>query len=152
MQGLLTVINRRFKSFFEKLHPGLAWLITFTLVSMSMALFRSNSIADALNLFGNVVKMEFGPISNGITNAFLLPEIQFLTRYIGALSYFQLHPNAVLLLFFAGSLTLILGARNANEHMQTFRPTVWNLLATGLLLVLCVLSFSGVSTFLYFNF
>ena len=152
LQGVLTVINRRFKSFFEKMHPGLAWLLTFTMISASMALFRANSITDALNLFENVLKMDFGPVSDGIMDAFLLPEIEFLIRHVGAFSILQYHPTMLLTLFFGGSMVLILGARNAHEHMDTFRPGIVNFLCIAILLVLCVMSFSSVSTFLYFNF
>jgi alginate O-acetyltransferase complex protein AlgI len=36
--------------------------------------------------------------------------------------------------------------------MLAFRPNIRNLLAAAVLLFWCVMSFSGVSTFLYFNF
>ena len=58
----------------------------------------------------------------------------------------------LVLLIFVGTFALMLGARNAREHMLSFRPTVKNLLAAAVLLFWCVMSFAGVSTFLYFNF
>ena len=85
-------------------------------------------------------------------NAFLLPELKLLINKLPQLMYFQWYPNSLLLLFFGGAMALILGARNARERMLSFRPNPVNLLATALLLFWCVMSFSGVSTFLYFNF
>ena len=49
-------------------------------------------------------------------------------------------------------MVLILGARNSYEHMLHFRPNVRNFAGISILLAWCILSFSSVSTFLYFNF
>jgi alginate O-acetyltransferase complex protein AlgI len=68
------------------------------------------------------------------------------------LEYLLYEPEPFLPLFYCGATVLFLGARNAHEHMDTFRPTAKNFLGITLLLVWCVMSFSGVSTFLYFNF
>ena len=152
LQGVLTIGNRLWKDKISKLHPGFSWLITFILVCGSMTLFRANSIADAITIVKRILVMDFGPISESIVNAFLLPELQLLIRHIPALSYFTYHPATLVLIFYTGAMALILGARNAHEHMDTFRPTAKNFLGITLLLVWCVMSFSGVSTFLYFNF
>ena len=152
LQGVLTILNRIFKKQISNLHPGLSWLITFFLISCSMTLFRANSIGDALVMAKSLLRMEIGPVDENILKAFLLPEVELLITKIPVLHYFQWYPNAILPLFYGGAMALILGARNAREHMLTFRPTVINLLATALLLFWCVMSFSGVSTFLYFNF
>ena len=45
-----------------------------------------------------------------------------------------------------------LGARNVYEKTMKFEPTVFRALATVLVLVSSILSLSGVSVFLYFNF
>ena len=41
---------------------------------------------------------------------------------------------------------------NAYEKMKIFKPTFMNVFVTAVLLVWCICSFAGVSTFLYFNF
>jgi len=152
LHGAFNVIARHFKSWFDKLHPVVNWFIFFGFMVMSSSLFRSNSVTDFLNLCENLMLMNFGPVNENIMNAFLIPEIQFLIRNVPALDILKWHPEMLLTLFYGGAMFLILGVRNAYEHMQTFRPTVWNMLGIGTLLVVCVLSFSGVSTFLYFNF
>ncbi len=152
LQGLMTVGNRIFKKQIEKLHPGFSWLITFALVNFSMTLFRADSIADALTIAKRMLVMNFGPVNENILGAFLLPEIELLIRTIPQLGFLEFAPAPLLTLFYGGAMALILGPRNAREHMLTFRPTVWNFLAISLLLVWCVMSFAGVSTFLYFNF
>lgn len=152
LHGLFCVLYRWKQNWFDSLHPVMNWLITFNFVNLAWVLFRADSIGDALVLFKAILRMEIGPISEHITNAFLLPELNLLITKVPLLIYFQWYPNLLVLLFFAGTLALLLGARNAREHMLTFRPTLKNLLTVAVLLFWCVLSFAGVSTFLYFNF
>ena len=57
----------------------------------------------------------------------------------------------VAVLYGAGVLAA-LWPRNVQQRMDTFRTTVPLALGLGLLTVWCVLSFSGVTTFIYSNF
>ena len=152
LQGVLTVANRIWKDKINKLHPGFSWLVTFLLVSASMTLFRANSVADAITILRQILVMDFAPVHESILNAFLLPELQLLIRNIPQLAFLQFQPGLILTVCYGGAMALILGSRNAHEHMLAFRPTLGNALFTALLLVWCVMTFSGVSTFLYFNF
>lgn len=150
--GVLSVANRLWRDRIQRLHPGFSWLLTFLLVHISMILFRADSITDALNMVKRLAAMDFGPVNENILNAFLLPEIQLLIRWIPQLNFLEFAPAPLLTVFYGGALFLILGVPNAYEHMQAFRPNLRNFLVTALLLVWCTLSFSGISTFLYFNF
>ncbi len=152
LQGVLCALARWKKDTLARLHPGFSWLITFVLICGSMTLFRANSIADAITILRRILAMDIGPINENISKAFLLPEIQLMIRHIPGMNWFDFHPNTLLLIFYVGAMALILGSRNAYEHMLAFRPTVKNFFVTTILLVWCVLSFSSVSTFLYFNF
>ena len=152
LQGLGMMFARWKKDWFAKLHPALNWLITFSFVNYSMALFRCRSVTDGITLAKRLLAMDFGPIQEGILNAFYLPEIAFLARNIPQLAFLQWQQNLLIPVFFGGAMVLILGVKNAREHMLAFRPTFKNFVLTLVLLVWCILSFSGVSTFLYFNF
>ena len=57
-----------------------------------------------------------------------------------------------MLLWYILSLGACLGLRNNYENTMSFRPTLWNAALTVILIVYSVLSLSGVSVFLYFNF
>ena len=152
LHGLFSVVNRRWKSWFQKLHPALSWLITFSFLNLTMSLFRANSVTDAITLVKRLLVMDFGPISSCVTDAFLLPEIALLIRHIPFLSCLEYHPAVLTAVFYGGAMVLILGARNSYEHMLQFRPNVRNFAGISVLLAWCILSFSSVSTFLYFNF
>ena len=152
LHGLFSVITRHFKRWFEKLHPALNWLMTFFFVNLTWILFRADSIADAVKFLKRLVMMECGPVNENIVNAFLLPEWKFLVYYNPLFALLEYHMTFFLTLYFVGIFALLLGARNAHEHMLTFKPSVKTLAVTALLLIWCVLSFSSVSIFLYFNF
>ena len=152
LHGLFQVITRRFKSTFRNLHPAANWLITFTFLNLTWILFRADSIADTLTFVKRILAMEFGPVSSGITDAFLLPELQLLLRNVPALQSLLHNPAPILTFFYLGAMALSLGPRNSVSQAEGFRPGIVHLLCTAVLLVWCILSLSGVSTFLYFNF
>ena len=152
LHGIFCVITRHWKGWFEKLHPTFSWLLTFLFVNATWILFRAERISDAIVFLQRLLIMDFGPIRQEIISAFLLPELQFLLNRLPFLGFLEQNPGIWLLLFYGGAISMVLSARNAHERMDTFNPRLTNLLASVLLLIWCVLSFSGVSTFLYFNF
>ncbi len=152
LHGAFSVVTRWKKAWFDKCHPALNWIMTFTFVSLTWILFRADSIGDAIIFLKRLLVLDFGPIHDGILNAFQLPEIMILVRRIPQLIYLEWNPGLLVLVFFSAALYLLLGEKNARERMLEFKPSLKNLLLTVILLVWCVLSFSGVSTFLYFNF
>lgn len=152
LHGVFSVIHRWKEDWFRRQHPAFNWLLTFSFVNIAWIFFRADSITYALTFLKRLLVMEFGPVNEGIVNAFLLPEIEYLVRTVPQLEFLQYSPTLLLTAFYGGAMALILGAKNAREHMLAFRPTVWNLIVISLLLFWCVMSFSGISTFLYFNF
>lgn len=150
--GILSVANRLWKQKISDLHPGFSWLLTFLLVNIGWIFFRADSIADALTICKRLIAMDFGPVNENILNAFLLPEVKLLITHIPQLGFLEWQPQPLLAVCYGGAMALILGPKNAYAHMGTFRPTAGKLLVSAVLIVWCVLSFSGVSTFLYFNF
>ena len=64
-------------------------------------------------------------------------------------------PHADMLLcagWLAAALGVVFFHKNAGEMEERFCPGAVNMLGTAVLFLWCVLSLSGVSTFLYFNF
>lgn len=147
--GIFTVITKIFRRFFDKMHPALNWMITFTFVNITWVFFRANSIKDAVHLLSRIARLDFGPIGSAAISNFNLMEFNFLTWHI---DFFNHHPGILFILFIAIVLFLILGSENAYERMKSFQPTASRLIIIAVLLTWCVFSFSGVSTFLYFNF
>ena len=147
--GIFSVITRRYKTQFEKLHLALNWIITFTFLNVTWVIFRADTIPDAIRLINRIFLFHFGEISNEIVTSFHLPELLFLNKKISILAFY---PKFFLVSFLGVAFLLMLGSENAFEKMKKFKPTILNLIVTIILLVWCIFSFSGVSTFLYFNF
>lgn len=147
--GIFSVITRRYKTQFEKLHLALNWIITFTFLNVTWVIFRADTIPDAIRLINRIFLFHFGEISNEIVTSFHLPELLFLNKKISILTFY---PKFFLVSFLGVAFLLMLGSENAFEKMKKFKPTILNLIVTIILLVWCIFSFSGVSTFLYFNF
>ena len=141
LHGLASVLYRLFRKQYDALHPALQWLLTFGFVVVAWVFFRATSLSDALAILRSMVMMDFGPLRSEITSAFALPG--------------GFHPgyNALyMLVWYAASLFACLGMRNTYEKTMAFRPTLANACSTVILILYCVLSLSGVSVFLYFNF
>ena len=141
MHGIASVLYRLFRKQYDTLHPALQWIMTFTFVVIAWIFFRATSLQDALAIVKSMFMMDFSPIRTAITSAFALPG--------------GFHPgyNSIyMLLWYILSLGACLGLRNNYENTMTFRPTLWNAALTVILIVYSVLSLSGVSVFLYFNF
>lgn len=141
MHGIASVLYRLFRKQYDGLHPALQWIMTFTFVMIAWVFFRAASLQDALSIVKSMFMMDFAPIRSGITSAFALPG--------------GFHPgyNAIyMLLWYLLSLGACLGLRNNYENTMAFRPTLCNAMLTVVLIVYSILSLSGVSVFLYFNF
>lgn len=154
LHGIALVINRMFREKINKLHPALSWLMTFAFVNIAWIYFRADSIAQANSLVKEILIFEIPSVHWEITDILMIPEIRFGADII---SYFipymvayvekEIVPTAFLLIIFA-----ILGMKNTNEKIRDFKPNFKTGMVTMMLLLLSIISLSGVSTFLYFNF
>ena len=148
--GLLSVLTRFCKKQIEAIPAAVNWLVTFVLVNILWVFFRAESFSDALCLLGKAAQLTpWNGIRGDIVKCFRLPEATLiLSRVPGT----QQYPALPVFFFYALGLFLVLGTKNSVEKMEQFKPSVWNMLFSAVLAAWCVISFSGISTFLYFNF
>ncbi len=147
--GAFCVLTRACKKSISKIPKAFGWIVTFAFVNIMWIFFRAESMSDAFLLISRIFTGGFGGINSELCGSIMSAEWNFLAAQIGALAS---HSYVIL----AGYIVLpILGAvfcKNVYERMQALKPSVFNTVLTSLLLVLCIMSFAGVSTFLYFNF
>ena len=152
MHGIFMIITRCFKHLFEKIHPALNWLITFSFVNAAWVFFRVSSIRDGFRMINQVAKMNFGPIDAKLIEIFDITGIIELVENVVSFEIAGTYPYLGVFIALVGVLVLILGLKNAKECMMNFKPTISRLAITIVLIVWCVLSFADVSPFLYYNF
>ena len=146
--GLFMVITRLFKKFFDRLHPVFNWFMTFSFVNVMWLFFRAETFTQAITMLKAAFSWNFylDPV---FVQMFRLPELKKV------LSLFRIedrYPNLLITVFLLLAFILILGCENAYEKMGKFKPTFWRWAVTVILFVWSIVSFTGVSEFLYFNF
>ena len=107
-----------------KIHPIIAWFITFNFVNLTFVFFRSHNWQMAKRVL------------SGMTE----------------LSDLRLNLDKTQALFLVSGFIVTLYFSNTKERSDQFVPTKLNLLFTSLLLAISVLYLNKVSEFLYFNF
>lgn len=147
--GIFVVITRICRRFFERLHPALNWLLTFSFVNVMWVFFRAETFTQAFTLLRKLVSWNFDNFDPLFIEMFRITELKKILRVFRVES---MYPPVLITGFFLTAMLLILGCGNAYEKMRKFKPNGFRLLTTLFLLVWCVFSFTGISTFLYFNF
>lgn len=133
------------------LSRGVRVLLTFLYVNVAWVFFRASSVTEGLQFLQRLVMGGAGKVSRTIAEAFNLDEFWYVIKVLhldqSSNSYFY-----VMLLFLAVCLLLIWAVPNAVQIAKKCRLNVGMILLAAVLFVWSVISFSGVSTFLYFNF
>ena len=120
-------------------------------VNLLWVMFRADSIADAFSFYRELFRWSSFTIDNELLYHFNLKEFVWLGQALPLLGQIVNHiPGFYMWLFLFVSFFIVLNLRN-NRELE-FKPTAARSLLTALLLVWSIVSFSGVSTFLYANF
>ncbi len=149
LNGIFVIITRMFRKGFENMHPALGWIITQGFFNLTLVFFRANSISDAIEFIKQILYVDFTPIDVNILYAFQTPVLKFL---LDGTAITHSLPFIYVGMYYFLALFIVLGSRNSHELMFEFKPNIKNMLWTAILIAVSVLSFSGISTFLYFNF
>ena len=167
MHGILYVITRavsdhrkddsvtgdscHIQRMFRGLSHGMRVLLTFLYVNAAWVFFRASSVGEGIQFLRRLVFGGTGKVSRTIAEAFNLDEFWYVIKVLhldqSQNSYFY-----VMILFLIICLFLIWAAPNAVQIAKKCKLNAAVVLLAAVLLVWSVISFSGVSTFLYFNF
>jgi len=127
------------------------WLCTFLFVNLAWVIFRADSLHDAALFFEQLVSFNSFSISEQILGAFQFRELEAVTMLVPVIGQTILDWASILAC--AAVLAGILVFRNTKELTNRFsQPKTYHAVISAALLVWSVMSFSGVSTFLYWNF
>lgn len=133
------------------LSHGVCVLLTFLYVNVAWVFFRASSVKEGVRFLHRLVRGGAGKVSHTIAEAFNLDEFWYVIKVFhldrSSNSYFY-----VMVLFLIVCLLLIWVTPNAVQIAKKCKLNVGMILLAAVLFVWSVISFSGVSTFLYFNF
>ena len=150
IHGVCMVIERLLGKRLEKIPAFLRWCGTFLILNLTWVIFRADTLSDAAAFFGRPFAVS--PAMGGLTDAFKLPEITALFRYGLNMTVPSMVPKLVGAAFYAAALWLSTRRENAYDAAEDLKLGSVSILLAAVLLVWCILSFSGISSFLYFNF
>ena len=150
LHGLGQVIERVWGPGRDKLPRWLRWCMTFLFVNVAWVFFRAPDFSGALELLGRAVTGGFsGPESWLLTGLFSKETSAAEILISGAAAW---EDTARLAGLYGIGLLAALWPRNAVAQMDRFRPTVWQGALLTLGLAWSILSFTGITTFIYSNF
>ncbi len=151
LHGILQVLNRQFKNLWDRVPKAIAWICTFMTVNILWILFYASSVSEFGLVLGKIFAFDGISITPMIEQLFIMNEIQMLLNMLGPIGAFTtLHMGIYMWTYIIIAFVIILIPKNLHE--KEFRPTTMKAVISALLMIWAVISFKGVSTFLYFNF
>lgn len=158
LHGLLNILTRLWKKL--KRHLSLpanrvthtvAVLLTFSFIMCAWTFFRADTLSQAFSMLHNLFAFEGVSLHTQLTESFQLPEFFYVMKFFG-LTSLPFASCYCMILFLLVSAVLIFFCKNIYETEKSHTPGILGTVSLTVLFVWCVLSLSGVSTFLYFNF
>lgn len=154
MHGIGNIITRIFKEKIEKQNTVLMWIITFIFINLTWVMFRANSVSEAILFYKKLLCFDFNNtvLLAEMIKAFNTVEITSISMSFPKIQSI-LNSYPLVIQFFIGfSLFAILGMKNTNERIESFKPNKRTVVVVATLIILSIMALSQVSTFLYFNF
>ena len=150
LHGLGQIIERAWGPGRNRLPALLRWGLTFAFVNLAWVFFRAPSLSGAWELLSAAVSGGLGSPGSWLLDGLFSKEIGALQLLIPAIKPW-VNILRVVLLYGAGMLAA-LWPRNTIRQMDVFRPTLWRGTALAVLTAWSILSFTGITTFIYSNF
>lgn len=150
LHGLAQIAERLLGRRLDRLPAWLRWGLTFAFVNLAWIYFRAPSVAAGSQILGAVCSLDFTKpmpwLSEGLFNC----EQEVIRILLPAIASWR---NMLVTgaLYIVG-LAAALWPRNTIQQMDRFKPTFWRGAALWVLGVWSVLSFSGITQFIYANF
>ena len=153
LNGLLLVFERMFHRNDRKIPTALAWTGTFLIINVLWLLFRSGTISQWLQLLRGILSFRGAGLSTDLMDAFFLPEIMALLRFLGLEGIRQTMPWIPLAFFLTAAMVIVLLPGNNHETLRKKEPlSLGSALPAALVLIWSILCLSTESVFIYVGF
>ncbi len=137
--------------FMHKIMTIVSRVLLITYVAASEVYFRAETVAQANQMLLTAVKGPVQKISLELADCFRLDEFWYVLKVL-KLDNMAYSRYILMWLMLAAGLYLTMIGKDAAERMERARYRAGSVLLFAVLAVWCVLTFSEVSTFLYYNF
>lgn len=126
-------------------------ILLFIYVSVAWVYFRAENIVQANKLLGIVLTGKLQKLSMELAECFQLDEFWYVLKvlHLDAMAYSR---YILMFVMLATGIYLAMVSRNASEIADRAKGKTFSAILLGAVFIWCILSFSQVSTFLYFNF
>ena len=147
------LLNPKVKKAKEKV-PVIFWLVTFLFINLAWVYFRADSIALANQMILKIFSFDFGAIGDTMLNTVKTAEFALVDRIAGKFipGFSSIYGYALLAGIFGFAVFASVRMKNTNERIERFKPNIIRGAISCVFIVWSIISLSGVSTFLYFNF
>lgn len=135
----------------SKIVTMMSQIILFAYVSIAWVYFRAQDIAQANRLLAVVLKGNMQKISLDMAECFQLDEFWYVLKVLH-LDHMTYSRYILMMGVLAAGLYLAMAGPNAALRMERIKYRAGSAVVLTVLMVWSILTFSGVSTFLYFNF
>lgn len=150
LHGAFSVFDRVTDRLQQKLFVAVRWCCTFLVVSVLWLLFRSDTVAQWTDILTRMFSLDSMTLSDGLLQAFELPETPFLLRMLHLQTVCQHIRGFSMWCFTLGALLLCLIPKNTYRSLHKNNWFYMGLCAAAL--VWGCLCLSSESVFVYFNF
>ena len=125
--------------------------LTFLYVTAAWVFFRAETVGQALTLFARMFVGGAKPLATGFSSCFQLDELWYVLK-VTPLMKLSFAWDLCLWIFLIFGAGIIFFSQNAIRRVKECKIGVGSTLITAILLIWSIISFGGVSTFLYMNF
>ena len=150
LHGLGQVAERLWGSGRDRLPAAVRWAVTFAFVNLAWVFFRAPDLSGAWQLLSAAATGGLARPESWLLSGLFSKETGALQILLPALKPW-INTLRVVGLYGIGLLAA-LWPRNTVGQMDTFRPTFWRGLALAVMTAWSILSFTGITTFIYSNF
>lgn len=126
-------------------------LLTFVYVSIAWVYFRARSVAQGNELLRLAISGGWERVNKNLAGYFNLDEFWYVLKVL-RLDRWEYGHYLLMFVITAFSLVLVFWGKNAVKVTEEMKPRTWSAVFTAGLFFWCILMFSNVSGFLYFNF
>ena len=151
VNGILMVINRKYRNKLDKCPTGMMWLITFVLINILWIVFRADTIGNAILIMKNICSFKFKELDSELINCFSFTELDFVPEEFLFIRFFKTSRLYIIVYLLISALIIM----NEEKIVKSFHSLKVNSLYIFLLIVFfiySVLSFTSNNAFVYAGF